>query len=48
MNDFLRAVDSVRPTVTEEDIKKHVDWTNDSGESIINPTLGPLIANNDE
>ena len=48
MNDFLRAVDSVRPTVTEEDIKKHVDWTNDSGESIINPTLGPLIDNNDE
>ena len=31
LNDFLKAVQSVRPTVTESDIKKHVDWTQDSG-----------------
>ncbi|TDL28908.1 AAA-domain-containing protein [Rickenella mellea] len=31
LNDFVMAVDSVRPTVSEEDIKKHVQWTNDSG-----------------
>jgi vacuolar protein-sorting-associated protein 4 len=29
--DFVRAVGSVRQTVTEEDIKKHDQWTNDSG-----------------
>ena len=29
--DFIRAVQNVRPTVTEEDIQKHVLWTNDSG-----------------
>ena len=29
--DFVRAVNSVRPTVTEEDIRKHDQWTNDSG-----------------
>lgn len=32
MPDFLRAVASVRPTVAEEDIRKHVEWTNDSGD----------------
>ena len=31
LNDFLKAIDSVRPTVSDEDIKKHTDWTNDSG-----------------
>ncbi|KAF8525207.1 AAA-domain-containing protein [Hysterangium stoloniferum] len=31
VSDFLRAVTSVRPTVTLEDIKKHDEWTNDSG-----------------
>lgn len=30
--DFLRAIDAVRPTVTEDDITKHVLFTNDSGE----------------
>lgn len=29
--DFVRAVEMVRPTVTEEDIRKHDKWTNDSG-----------------
>ena len=31
LNDFLKAIDSVRPTVSDEDIKRHVEWTNDSG-----------------
>ena len=34
LNDFIRAVDSVRPTVSEDDIKRHIEWTNDSGKSI--------------
>lgn len=33
MADFVRAVGQVRPTVTEEDIRKHVAWTDDSGEA---------------
>lgn len=33
LNDFVRAVDSVRPTVSEDDIKRHLEWTNDSGKS---------------
>ncbi|KAL5534508.1 VPS4 [Sanghuangporus baumii] len=33
LNDFVKAVDSVRPTVSEDDIKRHIDWTNDSGEN---------------
>jgi len=32
-NDFVKAVDTVRPTVSEDDIKKHIEWTNDSGNS---------------
>lgn len=31
VNDFLRAISIVRPTVNADDIKKHVDWTQDSG-----------------
>lgn len=31
INDFVKAVDSVRPTVSEDDIKKHDEWTNASG-----------------
>jgi len=33
LNDFVKAVGAVRPTVSEEDIKKHIHWTNDSGNS---------------
>lgn len=33
MPDFLKSVDVVRPTVTESDIKKHDEWTRESGES---------------
>ncbi|KAH7910009.1 AAA-domain-containing protein [Hygrophoropsis aurantiaca] len=29
--DFLKSLASVRPTVTEADIKRHDDWTKDSG-----------------
>ena len=35
LNDFVRAVQSVRPTVTDDDIKRHVEWTNDSGTLLI-------------
>ncbi|KAI3621718.1 katanin p60 atpase domain-containing protein [Moniliophthora roreri] len=31
--DFLKSLSSVRPTVTEADIKKHDEWTKESGES---------------
>ena len=31
LNDFVRAIENVRPTVTQEDIKRHIEWTNDSG-----------------
>ncbi|KZS90331.1 AAA-domain-containing protein [Sistotremastrum niveocremeum HHB9708] len=31
VGDFERAISQVRPTVSEDDIKKHVEWTNDSG-----------------
>ena len=30
--DFLKSLDSVRPTVTAEDIRKHDAWTMESGE----------------
>ncbi|KIY43103.1 AAA-domain-containing protein [Fistulina hepatica ATCC 64428] len=30
--DFLKSLSSVRPTVTEKDVKRHEDWTNESGE----------------
>lgn len=33
MGDFVRAISQVRPTVTEEDTKRHIEWTNDSGEA---------------
>jgi len=29
--DFLKSLDSTRPTVTEADIKKHEEWTRESG-----------------
>ncbi|CDO71750.1 hypothetical protein BN946_scf184920.g34 [Trametes cinnabarina] len=31
LSDFLKSLDSVRPTVTAEDIKKHEQWTLESG-----------------
>lgn len=34
MNDFLKSLESTRPTVTEADIKKHEDWTKESGEFV--------------
>lgn len=33
MADFLKSLDSVRPTVTESDIKRHDEWTKESGKS---------------
>ncbi|KAH9994486.1 AAA-domain-containing protein [Russula vinacea] len=29
--DFIKSLESVRPTVTQEDIRKHEEWTKDSG-----------------
>jgi hypothetical protein len=34
LKDFLKSLDSVRPTVTEADIKRHDDWTKESGTSL--------------
>ena len=31
LNDFLKSLESVRPTVTEADIKRHDEWTKESG-----------------
>ena len=31
MADFVRAVQNARPTVTQDDVKRHEAWTNDSG-----------------
>ncbi|EIN13123.1 AAA-domain-containing protein [Punctularia strigosozonata HHB-11173 SS5] len=35
MADFVKSVESVRPTVTEADIRRHDEWTKESGESAI-------------
>lgn len=32
--DFLKSLESTRPTVTAEDIKKHDQWTMESGASL--------------
>lgn len=32
--DFLKSLDTVRPTVTQADIKRHDEWTKESGASI--------------
>lgn len=45
LKDFLKSLDSVRPTVSEADIKKHDDWTKESGKSPptgLIPRLFPL------
>ena len=39
--DFERALSDARPTVTEEDIKKHSQWTNDAGKSMHNKPVVP-------
>ncbi|KAF8736095.1 hypothetical protein AX14_000891 [Amanita brunnescens Koide BX004] len=33
LNDFLKSLESVRPTVTEADIKRHDEWTRESGKT---------------
>ena len=45
LKDFNRAVESVRPTVTEEDIKRHVQWTDESGKSLANQILLKNLSN---
>lgn len=34
LNDFLKSLESTPPTVTAEDIRKHEQWTRDSGTSL--------------
>lgn len=31
LHDFIKSLESTRPTVTEADIKRHEDWTKESG-----------------
>lgn len=31
--DFVKSLESVRPTVSQDDIRKHEEWTKESGES---------------
>ena len=33
--DFLKSLESVRPTVTAEDIVRHEEWTKESGEFVL-------------
>lgn len=33
--DFVKSLESTRPTVTADDIRKHDDWTKESGRSFI-------------
>lgn len=34
VNDFLRSLEGIRPTVTETDIRKHEDWAKESGKFV--------------
>lgn len=34
--DFIKSLENVRPTVTEADIKRHDDWTKESGMLFVN------------
>lgn len=31
VGDFLQSIASTRPSVAADDVKKHIDWTNESG-----------------
>jgi vacuolar protein-sorting-associated protein 4 len=35
MADFLKSVDIIRPTVTEADIRRHDEWTKESGKRFL-------------
>lgn len=41
--DFLKSLDSVRPTVTAEDIKKHDQWTLESGKRVLLPIFAQFL-----
>ena len=49
MADFVKSLSSVRPTVTQADIKRHDDWTQESGTSplIILRAISHTFAGND-
>ena len=42
--DFLKSLDNVRPTVTADDIKKHDQWTLESGEFELSLSLAVRAA----
>lgn len=33
--DFMKSLDNTRPTVTQSDIKRHEDWTTESGKAYV-------------
>ena len=39
--DFVKSLESVRPTVRDEDIKRHDDWTRESGASALHHVSRP-------
>jgi len=41
--DFVKSLESVRPTVRDEDIKRHDDWTRESGASALHHVSRPLL-----
>jgi vacuolar protein-sorting-associated protein 4 len=43
VNDFLKSLETTRPTVTADDIRKHDEWTKDSGAYHTSLTLLTLI-----
>lgn len=42
MADFIKSLASVRPTVTQADIKKHDQWTQESGTCPLSITLSAI------
>ena len=40
MPDFVKSLSSVRPTVTQADIKKHDEWTQESGTCLLQLCVG--------
>jgi len=47
IEDFLKSLATVRPTVTDADVRRHEQWTSESGQSkliFISARLGDLLA----
>ena len=43
--DFVKSLESVRPTVSEEDIRRHDEWTKESGASCSRRSLPLRLTN---